>query len=241
MLYYVVLCAIIKLMTEKRGIGMIEQLKGAIFDMDGTLIDSLMVWDVLWEKFGKKFNNGTLNVSKEDDKAVRTMTLKGAMDYIHERYLIGESGDELLNEANAMMIEFYSEEVMLKKGVLEFLEYLKNRGVKMCIASATAPELIEIAAKHCEIRDYFEFIISCTEVGKGKDQPDIYIKAAEKLGTSISESCVFEDSHIAVNTAYKLGMKTVGIFDKYNYGHEEMRKIATCYIADGETLERLIK
>ncbi len=212
---------------------MIKNIKGAIFDMDGTLIDSLMLWEILWSKFGIK-------PSSEHDKAVRTMTLFDAMEYIHALYGVGESGEELYNRANEIMVNFYTNEVELKAGVLEFLEHCKNAGIKMCVASASAIHLIKLAAEHCKIKDYFCDILSCADIGKGKDEPDIYIKALEALGTEASETCIFEDSHIALDTASKLGMKTVGIYDKYNYGQDEIKKIATVYIGEGESLEKLI-
>lgn len=221
---------------------MLKNIKGAIFDMDGTLVDSLMLWDVLWEKFGVFFlKREGFRPSEADDKIVRTLTLKDAMEHIHSVYNIGNSGSELLDMANEIMKNFYSNEVELKSGVAEFLEYCYVKGIRMCIASATDISLIKLAVEHLEIGKYFEKIFSCAEIGKGKDQPDVYLKAMDFLGTFAEETCVFEDSHIAVDTADKIGMKTVGIFDKYNYGHEEMKKIATIYVAEGETLEKLIR
>ena len=86
---------------------MLRNVKGAIFDMDGTLVDSLMLWDVLWEKFGIKFlNREGFRPFEEDDKIVRTKTLKDAMDHIHSKYNIGNSGEELLATANELMINF---------------------------------------------------------------------------------------------------------------------------------------
>lgn len=220
---------------------MIKGIKGAIFDMDGTLVDSLMLWSIIWERLGALFcKDGAFAPSAEDDKKVRTMTLKDAMDHIHKQYNIGKNGSELLEVVNKIMTDFYSMEVELKDGVAEFLEYCYNNGIKMCIASATDIELIKIAIKHCNIEKYFKDVLSCAEIGKGKDKPDIYVKAQECLGTKAEETCIFEDSLIAIDTADKLGMKTVGIFDKYNYGQQEMKRIATVYIAKGETLKKLI-
>lgn len=220
---------------------MIKSLRGAIFDMDGTLIDSLMLWNIIWKKFGDSFCGGNKFLPSDiDDKKVRTMTLKDAMYYIHMQYSIGKSGDELLEEANKIMIEFYSNEVKLKDGVKEFLEYCHVSGVKMCIASASDVNLIKIAAEHCNIAKYFKAILSCAQIGKGKDKPDIYIKALECLGTKPDETCIFEDSHVAIETADKLGIKTVGIYDKYNYDQDKIKKIATVYIDNGETLNKLI-
>lgn len=216
------------------------EIKSAIFDMDGTLVDSLMVWDVLWQKFGDKYLGGRpFAPTPEDDKAIRTLPLKNAMELVHTNYNIGKSGQELLDEADEMMVDFYSNTVQLKSGVKEFLEYLYNKGVKMCIASATAPNLVKIAMEHCELNKYFPKVFSCGDLGLGKDKPDIYLLAQQYLGTEISETWVFEDSFVAIKTAHDIGMNTVGIYDKFNPYQEEIKKIANHYIADGETLLKL--
>lgn len=216
------------------------EIKSAIFDMDGTLVDSLMVWDVLWQNFGDKYLGGRpFAPTPEDDKAIRTLPLKNAMELVHTNYNIGKSGQELLDETNEMMVDFYSNTVQLKSGVKEFLENLYNKGVKMCIASATAPNLVKIAMEHCELNKYFPKVFSCGDLGLGKDKPDIYLLAQQYLGTEISETWVFEDSFVAIKTAHDIGMNTVGIYDKFNPYQEEIKKIANHYIADGETLLKL--
>ena len=216
-------------------------IKAAIFDMDGTLVDSLMLWDILWSTLGNKYlNNKNFMPSPEDDKKVRTLTLKDAMDLIHTSYCLGESGDELVNVANNMMLDFYKNHVTLKDGVLEFLKHCKASGVKMCIASATAPEFINTALEHLCIGGYFSKVFSCATIGKGKEEPDIFLQACEFLGESVKETWVFEDSLTAIETAAKTGMPTVGIYDRYNFGQEKIKQIATKYIDDGETLLKLI-
>ena len=216
-------------------------IKAAIFDMDGTLVDSLMLRDVLWSTFGERYlNDKSFVPSVEDDKKVRTLTLKDAMYLIHKNYKLGESGEELLALANTIMNEFYANSVELKSGVREFLEYCKNKGVKMCIASATAPELIDVAMKHCDIGKYFLKVFSCSDIGKGKEEPDVFLQAAEFLNTKTSETWVFEDSLVAIETATKIGMPTVGIYDKFNYGQDKIKEIVTEYIGVAETLLKLI-
>ena len=217
------------------------KIQGAIFDMDGTLIDSLMLWDVLWDCFGEKYRGESFRPSPEVDKAVRTMLLRDAMDLIHREYGLGESGEELLNEANRRMEAFYEKEVEMKPGARAFLEYCHKSGVKMCIASATERRLLDIAIRHCELEPYLDAVLSCSEIGKGKDQPDIYLRAAEMLGTEIGNTCVFEDSLVAIRTADGIGMQTVAVYDRYNYGQAEMQAIAAEYIAEGETWEKLIR
>ena len=121
---------------------MLKNIKGAIFDLDGTLVDSLILWDVIWEELGNRFLGGAKIVPAEaDDKAVRTMTLKEAMDYIHSVYSVGEDGEELQEVVNEIIENFYAKEVKLKDGVLEFLEYCYKKGIKMCIASASEKKL----------------------------------------------------------------------------------------------------
>ena len=220
---------------------MLDKLKGAIFDLDGTLIDSVFLWEVIWEEFGIRYLNGEkFLIEKADDKKIRTMALKDVMDFLHTKYNLASSGEELLDVTNEIIADFYSNKVELKKGVLEFLEYCVRKNIKMCIASATDIDLINLAVNHCNIRKYFTAILSCAQIGKGKEEPDIYLMAMECLGTEKENTCIFEDSHVAIKTAGELGIRTVGVYDKYNYGYDEIKKIATVCIDDGETLEKLI-
>ena len=215
-------------------------IKAAIFDVDGTLVDSLMLWDVLWEDFGKKYCGGeNYCPSPEDNRAIRTLPLKDAMALLHAHDKIGGSGEELLSEANRVFLQFYETQVELKPGVRDFLDACRENGVKMCIASATAPMLLEAALQHCGIGDYFLKVFSCGSLGKGKDQPDIFLMAQEFLGTEIEETWVFEDSLTALITAHGVGMKTVGIYDRFSSGQEEIRKICDFYIGPGETMMKM--
>ncbi len=219
----------------------ISKIKAAVFDMDGTLVDSLMLWDLFWSEFGTRYlGDKNFMPSSEDDKKVRTLPLKEAMTVIHQNYHIAESEEELARVATEIMINFYSNNVQLKNGVREFLEYLKNQNVKMCIASASSTELVKLAIKHCNIADYFVRIFSCADIGKGKEEPDIYLQAADFLGEKIENTCVFEDSLAAIETANKIGMLTVGIYDKFNYGQDTIKQIAAEYIGAGETLLKLL-
>jgi HAD superfamily hydrolase (TIGR01509 family) len=217
-------------------------IKGAIFDMDGTLVDSLMCWDVLWQRLGKKYlGDGDFRPDPVTEKAVRTLTLLDAMTLVHENCGVGESGEALWNFAVDMMVDFYENDVKAKAGALEFVEYLHGRGVKMCIASATAPDLIRLALKTTGLDKYIEKVISCNDVGKGKEFPDVFIAAHEYLGTPVESTWVFEDSVVALETASRAGYKTVGIYDKYNFGLDRIPQIVDIYIDNGESLSKLIE
>lgn len=217
------------------------KITGAIFDMDGTLVDSLGFWDYLWQALGEKFlNNPDFRPDPVTEKAVRTVTLYDGMCIVHRNCGIGKSEDEIFEIANDMIFDFYQNTVEMKPGAKEFIEHLHSKGIKMCIASATAPKFIAALMKKFELDKYFPRLFSCNDIGKGKDEPDIFIEAHKYLGTEKESTWIFEDSIVALKTAVKAGYNTVGIHDKYNFGLDEVKKISTVYIGEGDSLERLI-
>lgn len=216
------------------------KIKAAIFDMDGTLVDSLMLWDVIWREFGLLYlGKEDFCPNDRDQKAVRTLALKDAMELIHRNYAIAESGEALLDCANRIIAEFYGEKLETKPGVKPLLEQLRKAGVKMCVASATSPELIAIALDHCGLRQYFLEIFSCSVLGKGKEEPDLYLSAQRFLGEEVCDTWVFEDSLAAIETAVRIGMPTVGIYDRFNPGQEQIQKLVDLYVGPGESLESI--
>lgn len=217
-------------------------IKAAIFDMDGTLVDSLGLWDVLWKVFGDTFLNGAEFVPDADAaKAVRTMALREGMYLLHDVCKLGDSGEAVYQVANDTFRDYYANSVVLKEGVQTYLEYCKEKQIRTVIASATAPELIEIALNHCGVRDYFEKIFSCSVVGKGKEEPDIFLHTQAWLGTKTEETWVFEDSFVALQTAQKIGMPTVGIYDRYNPWQDAVKQASTIYVGPEEDVTKLMK
>lgn len=217
------------------------RIKGAIFDLDGTLIDSLVINRVLWNALGEKY----LGVKdfipeKKYRDEMATMIFTEAMLYAKRLYNIEADDGEYLKYFADILENFYRYTVKVKDGVFPFLEYLKKNGVKMCVASATNLKYVEVAIESCGLSPYIDRVFSCSEVGAGKDKPDIYIKTIAEMGLDTHEVCVFEDSCIALETARALGAHTVGIYDKYNFGHDRAKKASDIYLDDGDTMERLI-
>ena len=217
------------------------ELQGAIFDMDGTLIDSLMFWDVLWAKLGQMyFGDRTFRPDGVTEKAVRTLPLREASYLLHKNAAIGENGEAVFSVVNDALAQFYAETVQLKPGVRQFLDHCRQKGIKMCVASATNPVLLHIVMEKCGISDYFSKIFSCSENGRGKEHPDVFLKAHAHLGTPKESTWIFEDSIVALETAAKAGYHTVGVYDQYTFHADKVAAISTEYIGPGETLLRLI-
>ncbi len=217
------------------------KIKAAVFDMDGTLIDSLMLYRVCWKKMGERFlNNSNFVPDSAIYRVIATMPLFNAASYVNDYHSLGIEPRELEQFCNSMEREFYANEVSVKSGALELLEHLKNKGVRMALASATRIEMVRFAAEHLGLAKYFEHIVSCTEVGVGKDKPDVYLKAFELLGVEPFEAAVFEDSFVAARTAKSIGAQTVGLFDPLSTGHDILKENSDIYIDDGGSLADVI-
>lgn len=214
------------------------KLTGAIFDMDGTLIDSLGFWDILWKEFSQRY--GYFRPDPEADRTIRTIPMKAAMYYLHDRFGLGPDGETLYQTANGMLGAFYERQVELKPGVLEFLTRCRDRGVRMCVASASDLKLVRMAMVRCGIEEFFPMLFSCSDIGKGKEEPDVFLLAREHLGTPLEETWVFEDSFVALQSAHRAGFPTVGVYDRFGFRQDILRETATVYIGEGETLMKVL-
>ena len=216
------------------------KIKGIVFDMDGTLVDSLAFWDYFYRQCGIKYGRGEdFRPEEETEKRIRTLPFKEGMTLMHESCGISDSAEALLSDAFTLCRKYYGEIVTVKDGVFDFLEYCQRNGVKMCVASATQSDLLAIVVERFGFKRYFPKIFSCGDIGVGKDRPDIFIMAQEYLGTEREQTFIFEDSVVAVQTAAAAGFGVVGIYDKYGFSHDEIERLSDVYIADGETMMKV--
>lgn len=180
----------------------------AIFDMDGTLIDSMIFWKNLATEY--LTSKGVTNVPTDILEQIKPMTMsESAALFVQEFGLEGNPEAEM----NAMMDAHYRNDIPLKPGVKKYLEMLHNSSVHMCVASATAEHLMESCLTRLGVRDCFDFLLSCETVGAGKRNPLVYHVSAERLGATPQEIAVYEDAFYAVKTAKEAGYYVVGVYD----------------------------
>jgi HAD superfamily hydrolase (TIGR01509 family) len=158
------------------------------------------------------------------------MSLLQSATYIRERYQIPLTVKEIMDGINHTVEDFYFHTVQPKECVVAFLEQMKMRGVKMCIATATDRYQVEAALKRCGIESFFSEIFTCTDVGHGKDEPIIFQKAMEYLGKTKADKVVFEDAYHAAKTAKADGFITVAVYDSYETKQAELHSVSDCFL-----------
>ena len=213
-------------------------LKAAIFDFDGTLFDTNYVWITAGERFFESI--GVIPKSNLQQE-IRTMSLYQSACYIREEYGLSLTVEKIMEGINQTVEDAYFHEVQPKPDVVSFLHALKRAGIRMCIATATDRYQIEAALKRCNMLDFFEEIFTCSEVGHGKDEPVVFRKAMEYLGSERSSTVVFEDALHAVQTANADGFLTVGICDPYIQEREQLQALCDCYLTDFSQTEHFWK
>ena len=210
-------------------------IKGAIFDVDGTLLDSMEIWEDVAIRFLK-----SIGVEAEPDlpEVMFTMSLPEGAAYVKEHYRLTRETDEIIQGVLDIIRKYYEETAPLKPGVTKILEELSGKRIPMTVATSNNKEEVEAAFKRLGIASYFSRIFTCEEVGAGKTRPDIYMKAAEYMGTRPEETVIFEDVLHAIRTAKKAGFLAVGLYDEASKAdQEEIKKEADWYAKSMEGLD----
>ena len=206
----------------------ISNFKGAIFDLDGTLLDSMHIWHDVDEEFFRRRN---LKVTKEYVDIIKNMHLPAAAVYTKEKYNIKESVEEIVDEWLDLCAQGYLTNVDLKNGVYEYLKSLHEKGIRMAFATASEKVVCEETLKKHGFFDFFSASAYVSEINIGKTEPDIYLLAAERIGVDPHECIVFEDIIEGIRGAKKGEFTTCGVFDKSSAKAEiEIRRIADYYI-----------
>lgn len=213
-------------------------IQGAVFDVDGTLLDSMSVWDTAGEKYLRSIG---YEPRENLNEVFKNMSLLQAARYYRTEYGVTLGGDEIVDGVNAMLEQYYRFETPLKAGVRELLALLRKKGVRMCIATATDRYLVEAALDRCGVLSCFGQIFTCGEVGHGKDEPHIFEEALRFLGTERERTVVFDDALYAVRTAKVAGFLVAAVCDSHEKEQESIRALADLYLEDFTQTEKIRK
>lgn len=186
-------------------------MKALIFDMDGTLIDSMGAWHGLESKYLADLG---INVEEFDFEQIATMSVDEVLAYIRKEYGVEGSLEQVRTFALDYMHRFYSEEAKLKPGVIPVLEYFKELGIPMIVGTATEIEPALVALEHTGIRSYFQDVYSSSTEGFAKNDKHFFYGCAKMLGVKPQEAALFDDAIYAVVTAKEAGLYTVAVLDQ---------------------------
>ncbi len=184
--------------------------KGAIFDLDGTLLDSMQMWMDIDIRFLKEHG---ICATEDYSQTVKTMGYRKAAEYTIDRYRLSLTVDEVTNRWSQMADEEYATRIRLKDGAEEYLRHLHQKGLKLAVATALTRSSIEYALRNNGVLDLFSSVTMLHEVSRGKGFPDIYLLAAERLGFSPEECIVYEDILEGIHGAKAGGFRVCGVYD----------------------------
>ncbi len=216
---------------------MLEQIEAVIFDLDGTLVDSMGLWrDIDIEFLGER------GIEFKDDlqEKIEGMSFTETAEFCKEYYNLSESVEELKSIWNHMARHKYRYEVQPKPGVLEFLDLLKSKGIKMGIATSNTRELIQAVNDAYHFDEYMSCIVTSCSVKKGKPAPDVYLEAARQLDVAPDACLVFEDIVKGIEAGKNAGMKVCAVEDVYSAAQREKKmEISDYYIETYEDMKEV--
>lgn len=211
------------------------KINAALFDLDGTLLDSMGMWAGIDERFLQKRG---IAVPKDYQFAVSVMRIHEASRYTISRFSLSDSPESIEKEWLDMARDEYAYRIELKPYAAEFLHALHARGIKLGIVTSSVSELYEPLLKRCKIDALFTAYTSAHEAARGKAYPDAYLLAAHKLSVEPSACVMYDDLPQALIGAKAAGMYTVGVIDSTDAGHrrELMRAADRCIESFDEEL-----
>ena len=205
-----------------------NDIRAAIFDLDGTIIDSMYVWKKVDEDF---LTSRGIPVTEEYTDKMRTMFFETAAAYTKKKYDLSETVEEIMQTWLDMAHREYAENVRAKPYAAEYIRSLKEKGVLIGMATSNNPYLLKPCLENNGMLGLFDVICYTSEVGMNKSNPDIYLYTAEKLGVSPRDCAVFEDIPEGIRSAGSVGMKTVAVYDPSNEQYrDELTENADVFI-----------
>lgn len=212
----------------------IHNKKAFLFDLDGTLVDSMWIWESIDVEYLDRFG---LELPEDLHSCIEGMSFSETARYFKERFSIPDTLEKMKSDWNRMAWEKYTQEVPLKSGIREFLRYHRARGVKMAVATSNSRELAEAVIAVHGLTDTFDVIVTGCDVAHGKPFPDVYLEAAVRLGVDPSECMVFEDVVAGIQAGRSAGMEVAAVEDAYSlYQERQKKELADLYIADYQEL-----
>ena len=211
---------------------MLKDKKAVLFDLDGTLMDSMWVWEDIDIEYLGRFGYAP---TKDMQRAIEGMSFTETAQYFRQRYHIPDTVEEIKAEWNRLAYQVYAERVKLKPGAYEFLKEIRKQGYRTAIASSNSRELIRACLRANGVEDCFDCITISCEVAKGKPAPDIYLSAAATLQAATGECLVFEDIPMGILAAKNAGMDVCAVEDDFSADQrEKIRSLADYYIRSYE-------
>lgn len=209
---------------------MLKDKKALIFDMDGSLVDSMWVWKDIDIEYLGRFG---ISIPEDLQKSIEGMSFTETAEYFKKRFMLKDSIDEIKSAWNEMAWEKYRTRVMLKPGARELLEYCRQHGIKLGIATSNSRQIVDMVLSERKITEYFSCIMTSCEAKKGKPAPDIYLLTAQQLGVEPKECLVFEDIVFGIQAGKSAGMYVCAVEDAYSaYQRKEKMALADHYIKD---------
>ena len=208
---------------------MLNNIRACLFDMDGTLLDSMHIWKDIDIEFLGSFG---YKLPPTLQREIEGMSFRETACYIKDRFHLPPSIEEIMNIWNEMAFQKYSEEIFFKEGAFEFVKMLKEKGIRTAICTSNSRELVNAVAEHLGFLPYFDTIITSCEVGAGKPAPDIYLEAAKRVGVEPEHCLVFEDIVTGLTAGKRAGMKLCAVEDVYSADQKEAKKAMADYYVE---------
>lgn len=209
---------------------MLKDIDAVLFDLDGSLVDSMWIWRDIDIEYLGKFG---IPLPEGLQSEIEGMSFTETAEYFKKKFNIPDSIDQMKADWNRMAWDKYTHQVPLKKGAREFVEHCHENGIRLGIATSNSRELVENVIEALGIKDYFDSIVTGCDVNKGKPAPDVYLEAAKQCGTDPGKCLVFEDIVPGILAGKAAGMKVCAVEDEYSHHQDkEKKKLSDYFIKD---------